>query len=359
MQLVSRPFPGAMVPCVEPAAFVFGSGISGESVSPLFDYLVTRRNDALLPESAPVHNDVERKYVTTISNGPDAKSIASELETGTHAIQHGGRGAVWIDTHPWSGKTRVMLPRLVREARACRKRCVILVPNRTVAREVHGVLGDDTEVRFDVTDLPTTGSRRAVVMCHSTYVQWLMRFPNRSDNRYDVYIMDEAHVESAEGAFLQAHIHAHTSLGSTSGILLSTTHPERQIENMESNYPIQDQGFPIKKEPGWQKKLVSYHLECHEGNGLVVVATHRECDDFKRAVGVSELVIISLHGGNHAQNMGRIQRMEEAGVKFLVIATEIIEVGFNCDLECVYDLGEVVRPMEESERLWKHEKMIP
>ncbi len=47
-----------MVPFADPAAFVFGSGISGESVSPLVDFLVTKRNDALLELLRVSNSDV-------------------------------------------------------------------------------------------------------------------------------------------------------------------------------------------------------------------------------------------------------------------------------------------------------------
>jgi hypothetical protein len=170
--------------------------------------------------------DNERDYVSVLSHGPDTGVETANAEAlAVASVKGGGTGSTWINTHPGSGKTRRMIPRLVREALASKKKCVVLVPNRTVSKELEEVLGVNPDVNFQVRDTGAApGSRRVTVMCHATLVSRIVR-RGLNENNYMCYIMDEAHCESAEAAYLRALIHKRSQLGSVSGILLTATLP--------------------------------------------------------------------------------------------------------------------------------------
>ncbi|TAI73812.1 hypothetical protein C1459_32335, partial [Klebsiella pneumoniae] len=97
-----------------------------------------------------------------------------------------------MDLHPGAGKTKRILPSIVREALKRRLRTLILAPTRVVAAEMEEALRG-LPIRYQTPAVKSEHTGREIVdlMRHATFTTRLLsstRVPN-----YNLIVMDEAH----------------------------------------------------------------------------------------------------------------------------------------------------------------------
>ncbi|AAV34157.1 flavivirus polyprotein [Kokobera virus] len=145
-----------------------------------------------------------------------------------------------LDLHPGAGKTRRVLPQLVREAVKKRLRTVILAPTRVVASEMYEALrGEPIRYMTPAVQSERTGNEIVDFMCHSTFTMKLfqgVRVPN-----YNLYIMDEAHFLDPASVAARGYIETRVSMGDAGAIFMTATPPGTTEAFPPSNSPIIDE----------------------------------------------------------------------------------------------------------------------
>lgn len=133
----------------------------------------------------------EGSYVSAISSKEPETSVIADWTT--------ERGRTWmsagnvevVQAPPGSGKTRILLPRMVETLKAERKRSLILAPTRVVLNEMCEALRGVTKRVLTSGDMRESTDGLITLMCHATFSR-LMLVPSARKN-YEVVIMDEAH----------------------------------------------------------------------------------------------------------------------------------------------------------------------
>nr|WGN99773.1 polyprotein [Xinyang flavivirus] len=133
----------------------------------------------------------EGVYVSAISSKEPDESVIGEwlTERGRTWMSAGTREC--IQAAPGTGKTRVLLPRMVEQCVAERKRTLVLAPTRVVLREMCDALKGVPKNVQTSGDMREVAGGLVTLMCHATFAK-IMLTPQARKN-YEVVIMDEAH----------------------------------------------------------------------------------------------------------------------------------------------------------------------
>nr|YP_009268592.1 nonstructural protein NS3 [Lammi virus] len=145
-----------------------------------------------------------------------------------------------MDLHPGAGKTRKVLPIILKDAVAKRLKTLVLAPTRVVAKEMHSAL-TGLPVRYQTSAVqgPNTGTELIDVMCHATFT-YRQLTPGRMVN-YQLYIMDEAHFTDPASIAARGIIATRVKLGEAAAIFMTATPPGSLDAFPESNAHIEDE----------------------------------------------------------------------------------------------------------------------
>nr|AIU94743.1 polyprotein [Ntaya virus] len=144
-----------------------------------------------------------------------------------------------LDLHPGSGKTRKVLPQIVKAAIEKRLRTAILAPTRVVAAEIAEAL-KEYPIRYltPAVKREHTGTEIIDVMCHATLTARLLT-PQRVPN-YNLFVMDEAHFTDPASIAARGYISTKVDLGEAAAIFMTATPPGTRDAFPDSNSPIMD-----------------------------------------------------------------------------------------------------------------------
>nr|ABD85067.1 polyprotein precursor [West Nile virus] len=144
-----------------------------------------------------------------------------------------------LDLHPGAGKTRRILPQIIKEAINRRLRTAVLAPTRVVAAEMAEALRG-LPIRYQTSAVPRehNGNEIVDVMCHATLTHRLMS-PHRVPN-YNLFVMDEAHFTDPASIAARGYISTKVELGEAAAIFMTATPPGTSDPFPESNSPISD-----------------------------------------------------------------------------------------------------------------------
>lgn len=278
------------------------------------------------------------QYYSVYGEVEKAQSMSPEVEELMRKFGAGQAGVQWLKSHPGSGKTHNVLPALIQKIITSGHKGIIYVPNRVVAGELYKSLGKNVEVGFSVTGLPRNMNRRLLVICQATAVAKLIsRVGHRLIEKAKFHIVDEAHSDSAEMKALRGYLHYQASTECKS-VLLMTATPPGDTPPKQSRFDIAEHEMRITKES------IKTEIETHNINAsLIVVPTKKKVAEFARYFRgqMKDHQTTELHGDNFHDNYP----LDETAEKRIIVATEIVEVGFNAKLDAVFDTGKVVRPI--------------
>nr|UXX63138.1 polyprotein [dengue virus type 4] len=144
-----------------------------------------------------------------------------------------------MDLHPGAGKTKRILPSIVREALKRRLRTLILAPTRVVAAEMEEALRG-LPIRYQTPAVKSEHTGREIVdlMCHATFTTRLLsstRVPN-----YNLIVMDEAHFTDPCSVAARGYISTRVEMGEAAAIFMTATPPGSIDPFPQSNSPIED-----------------------------------------------------------------------------------------------------------------------
>nr|QJW38943.1 polyprotein [Saint Louis encephalitis virus] len=144
-----------------------------------------------------------------------------------------------LELHPGAGKTRKVLPQIIRDCIQKRLRTAVLAPTRVVACEIAEAL-KGMPIRYLTSAVRNEhqGNEIVDVMCHATLTQKLLT-PTRVPN-YQVYIMDEAHFIDPASIAARGYISTKVELGEAAAIFMTATPPGTNDPFPDSNSPILD-----------------------------------------------------------------------------------------------------------------------
>ncbi|QCH00711.1 polyprotein [Southern pygmy squid flavivirus] len=245
---------------------------------------------------------------------------------------------------PGSGKTRVIIPNLVRDAQKYNRRMVIVGPTRVVTREIVGALRDQkldfySSVGNSVTRPTSTAGKYISVMCHATYHSRIMSGKTNVHD-CDVLVIDEAGFAMASTIHLSMIFRKRCQDSMASLIELSAT-GEVVVEG--SRYPVEDKvAGSIDKalesiEDKISKKIIVFSHSAKE--------LHR-ClkEKYKH---LNDWPVLRVDRKNFSEVIDRATDVK-AG---LLVCTRIAEAGFNPGADIVIDTQMDVVPTKMTGRV--------
>ncbi|AHW82954.1 polyprotein [Nhumirim virus] len=242
-----------------------------------------------------------------------------------------------LDLHPGAGKTRKILPELVRMAVERRLRTLILAPTRVVACEMAAALSD-FPIRYCTSAVPGRGNGREIVdlMCHATYTHRLLN-PSRPVN-YEFVIMDEAHFLDAASIAARGVIATKVEMKTLAAVFMTATPPGSADPYPHSNSPIADieQAIPNK---AWSK---GYEwITTFTGKTVWFVPSIRTGFELGNCLAKQQKKVIHLNRRTFDENYSKARNSEWD----FVMTTDISEMGANFNADRVIDSRECFKPM--------------
>ncbi|AAV34156.1 polyprotein [Kedougou virus] len=242
-----------------------------------------------------------------------------------------------LDLHPGAGKTRRILPEIVKQAIDRRMRTVILAPTRVVAAEMGEAL-KGLPVRYMTTAVQRehTGTEIVDVMCHATFTMRLiqpMRVPN-----YNLFVMDEAHFTDPASIAARGYIATKVNMGEAAAIFMTATPPGHADPFPDSNSPVDDMEIMVPDKP-WNKGFE--WVTDYPGKTVWFVPSVRNGNEIACCLEKAGKKTIQL---NRKSFNTEYQRTKNEQWDF-VITTDISEMGANFDAERVIDSRKCIKPV--------------
>nr|QAU20974.1 polyprotein [Yokose virus] len=188
----------------------------------------------------------EKRFVSAI-----AQASQDEISTPTLDLSLSKGSLHILDLHPGSGKTRKILPSILKTCVEKRLRTLILAPTKVVLSEMFDAV-KDLPARFHTSASLETKKSGALLdfMCHATLANRLLE-PTRYVN-WEVVIMDEAHFLDPHSIAVRGWMQQLVNLKLAAVILMTATPPGTSDPFPESNGSIEDHQLDIPEEP-WKK----------------------------------------------------------------------------------------------------------
>ncbi|ABD64515.1 polyprotein, partial [Ngoye virus] len=167
-------------------------------------------------------------YVSAISTAdPTDTSILDWLAENGATWTKAGSVKI-VQAAPGSGKTRILLPRMIAELRAKRKRTLVLAPTRVVLDEMCQALKGVSKSVTTRGELKESGDGLITLMCHATFSH-LMLTPMARKN-FEVVIMDEAHFLDPGSIAARAYWEGMAKMGMAAFVMMSATPPGEHLQ---------------------------------------------------------------------------------------------------------------------------------
>ncbi|ACJ64915.2 polyprotein [T'Ho virus] len=242
-----------------------------------------------------------------------------------------------MDLHPGSGKTRKVIPQIVREAVRQRLRTVVLAPTRVVAAEIADALRG-LPVRYQTTAVKQehTGTEIIDVMCHATLTQRLLT-PTRVPN-YNLYVMDEAHFTDPASIAARGYIETKVELGEAAAIFMTATPPGTRDPFPESNAPIIDTEIQVP-DRAWSSG--NEWITEYDGKTVWFVPSVKTGNEIAMCLIKAGKKVIQLNRKSYDTEYQKCKTTEWD----FVITTDISEMGANFKASRVIDSRKCVRPV--------------
>nr|WHA03979.1 polyprotein [Tembusu virus] len=242
-----------------------------------------------------------------------------------------------LDLHPGSGKTRKVLPMILKSAIDKRLRTAVLAPTRVVAAEIAEALkGLPIRYLTPAVKREHTGTEIIDVMCHATLTARLLT-PQRVPN-YNLFIMDEAHFTDPASIAARGYISTKVELGEAAAIFMTATPPGTTEAFPDSNSPITDIEEQIP-DRAWnsgyewitdfQGKTVWFVPSVKSGNEIAVCLTK------------AGKKVIQLNRKSFDSEYPKCK----SGEWDFVITTDISEMGANFGAQRVIDSRKCIKPV--------------
>lgn len=242
-----------------------------------------------------------------------------------------------LDLHPGAGKTRKVLPEILKAAVEKRLKTLVLAPTRVVAKEMHEAL-TGLPVRYQTSAIPPTSSGGELidVMCHATYTHRQLT-PGRGIN-YQLYIVDEAHFTDPASIAARGIIATRVRLGHAAAIFMTATPPGMSNPFPESNAHIEDEEreVPTKAWNSGYEWITDY-----SGRTVWFVPSIRMANTIASCLVRAGKVVIVLHSGSFNEEY---QKTKSGNWDF-VVTTDISEMGANFKASRVIDSRLSIKPM--------------
>nr|AOO19565.1 polyprotein [Zika virus] len=242
-----------------------------------------------------------------------------------------------LDLHPGAGKTRRVLPEIVREAIKARLRTVILAPTRVVAAEMEEALRG-LPVRYMTTAVNVTHSGTEIVdlMCHATFTSRLLQ-PIRVPN-YNLYIMDEAHFTDPSSIAARGYISTRVEMGEAAAIFMTATPPGTRDAFPDSNSPIMDTEVEVP-ERAWSSGFD--WVTDHSGKTVWFVPSVRNGNEIAACLTKAGKRVIQLSRKTFETEFQKTKHQEWD----FVVTTDISEMGANFKADRVIDSRRCLKPV--------------
>nr|ATG32103.1 polyprotein [Rocio virus] len=273
-------------------------------------------------------------YVSAISQGERQEEEAPEAFTPEMLRK---RQLTILDLHPGAGKTRRVIPQIVREAVKQRLRTVILAPTRVVAAEIAEALRG-LPVRFQTSAVKAehSGTEIVDVMCHATLTQRLMT-PMRVPN-YNVFVMDEAHFTDPASIAARGYISTKVESGEAAAIFMTATPPGTIDPFPDSNSPIIDQEAEIP-DRAWNSGFE--WITDYTGKTVWFVPSVRSGNEIAMCLTKAGKKVIQLNRKSYETEYQKCKGNDWD----YVVTTDISEMGANFGAHRVIDSRKCVKPV--------------
>ncbi|ABI23561.1 polyprotein [Entebbe bat virus] len=242
-----------------------------------------------------------------------------------------------LDLHPGAGKTRKVLPELLRKCLERRLRTLVLAPTKVVLTEMYEAL-KDMPIRYHTSAAIETKKSGALIdiMCHATLANRLLE-PARYVN-WEVIIMDEAHFLDPHSIAVRGWMQQLANLKLASVILMTATPPGTSDAFPHSNGNIDDTQMTIPEEP-W-KKGFEWILEDQRPTAwfLPSIRCANVMANFLKKNGKTVVVL------NRRTFDQEYPKIKDSRPDF-ILTTDIAEMGANLPVERVIDGRTCMRPV--------------
>nr|WCD39401.1 polyprotein [Ilheus virus] len=273
-------------------------------------------------------------YVSAITQGERQEEETPEAFTPDMLKK---RRLTILDLHPGAGKTRRVIPQIVRECVKARLRTVILAPTRVVAAEMAEALrGLPIRYQTSAVKAEHSGNEIVDVMCHATLTQRLLT-PAKVPN-YNVFVMDEAHFTDPASIAARGYISTKVELGEAAAIFMTATPPGTTDPFPDSNAPIIDQEAEIP-DRAWNSGFE--WITEYTGKTVWFVPSVRMGNEIAMCLTKAGKKVIQL---NRKSYDSEYQKCKGNDWDF-VITTDISEMGANFGAHRVIDSRKCVKPV--------------
>ena len=255
---------------------------------------------------------------------------AQPTEEMFEAVSTTGRFIEYV-SHPGSGKTRNIILKLAKRAKAYNRHCIIAVPTRVVAQEVANAFKDITYVSQTQAFRTTCRSSKITIVCHATLAKSIIM---EGTTLKGLVIMDESHFADEKTQFLHEYLKNEAEKENISYISLTATGENLSDDN--SNFGITD--YEIT-----EREIVEYVKDHPDRKIMIFVPTRKfaPVDKTKGEAGKLKIETINLNSATFENQNTRAKVMNQG----VIIATNIAEVGGNYNLDAVIDFGKTTFPI--------------
>nr|AIU94739.1 polyprotein [Aroa virus] len=242
-----------------------------------------------------------------------------------------------LDLHPGAGKTRKVLPELIKQVVEKRLRTLVLAPTRVVAAEMAEALkGMPVRYLTPAVTQQHTGKEIVDLMCHATFTMRLLaggRVPN-----YNMFIMDEAHFTDPSSIAARGYIATKVEMGEAAAVFMTATPPGSREPFPDSNAPIVDEPITVP-DKAWS---TGYEwVTDFEGKTVWFVPSIRNGQEIANCLIKAGKRVIQL---NRKTFDTEYKKTKQDDWDF-VITTDISEMGANFHASRVIDSRKAIKPV--------------
>nr|AID60238.1 polyprotein [Usutu virus] len=248
-----------------------------------------------------------------------------------------------LDLHPGAGKTRRILPQIIKDAIQRRLRTAVLAPTRVVAAEMAEALkGLPVRYLTPAVNREHSGTEIVDVMCHATLTHRLMS-PLRVPN-YNLFVMDEAHFTDPASIAARGYIATKVELGEAAAIFMTATPPGTHDPFPDTNAPVTDIQAEVP-DRAWSSGFE--WITEYTGKTVWFVASVKMGNEIAQCLQRAGKKVIQLNRKSYDTEYPKCKN----GDWDFVITTDISEMGANFGASRVIDCRKSVKPtiLEEGE----------
>jgi len=264
------------------------------------------------------------------------KSIATEdrwhLQVGT---------IIDVCQHPGAGKTRTIVPQILKSAADQGMTVILAAPTRVVAKELVGSMEQmGQSVHVDIKGEQTVfRKQRVVITTHATLLRKLIGSKGRYIKVAKCIVMDESHVSNLSTVALVKLCRSRADSKQICFVQMSAT--MRALSSGEVDMKFQQgSNYDIVDEPIVEFEKCVEEIKRDPKRELIFVASKQKMLDMRnRFVGDMNFPIFEMRRETFDSVYPRIRQFTSGnpGNPYVVIATNIAETGFNCPLDRVWD----------------------